>query len=311
MTAESFPPGADESLSKLGNAISAQLQHLDSRPVEAGLYLVATPIGNLSDITLRALHILARANVVYCEDTRQTRKLMERYALQSQLRSYHDHNADRERPRLLATLAAGKVVALVSDAGTPLVSDPGHKLVREARAANILVRAIPGPSAVLAGLTVSGLEIDRFFFEGFLPSKGAARRDRLARLQDVPGTLVFYEAPGRLAATLVDLHKVLGDRMAIATRELTKRHEEHRSGSLSELAAYYEATAVRGEIVILVAPPSKQADVDDDTIRNALTGLRGTMSLRDASRELAGHFGIPRKRIYDLGLAQGSGDGET
>lgn len=288
---------------RLAQAVSAQLELLDANPLTPGLYLVATPIGNLSDITLRALHVLAAADTVYCEDTRQSRKLMERFGLRPRLRSYHEHNADQERPKLLAALEAGGTVALISDAGTPLVSDPGHKLVRDVRAAGIPVLAIPGASAVLTGLTVSGLDIDRFFFEGFLPPKPAARRDRIAKLVEVPGTLVFYEAPGRLAATLSDLARVLGARAAAVTRELTKLHEEHRCGALPELAAHYAEQSARGEIVVLVGPPARNAEVTDAALTEALAGLLNTMSLRDASRELAEHFGVPRKRIYDLGLA--------
>jgi len=307
MTVSNVRSEGNTVLTALARAVAAQLDALDARPLEPGLYLVATPIGNLCDITLRALHVLARAKTVYCEDTRQSRKLMERYALRPRLRAYHEHNADRERPRLLAALAAGEAIALISDAGTPLISDPGHKLVREARTAGITVRAIPGPSAVVTGLTVSGLEIDRFFFEGFLPPKGAARRERLGKLTAIPGALVFYEAPGRLAATLADLAAVLGDRPATVARELTKLHEEHRTGPLPVLAAHYGDAEVRGEVVILVAPPARSAEVPDSVIRDALSGLLETMSLRDASRELAEHFAVPRKRVYDLGLAKKPG----
>lgn len=308
MTIDSSPAKHDRSLDDLGNAMVAQLRQLDARPLEPGLYLVATPIGNLSDITLRALHVLARADLVYCEDTRQTRKLMERFALRPKLRTYHDHSGDQERARVLEELASRKVVALVSDAGTPLISDPGHKLVRDARAAEVTVCAIPGPSAVLTALTASGQEIDRFFFEGFLPNKRAARRERLGKLGEIPGALVFYEAPGRLAATLADLAEVLAGRTATVARELTKLHEENRSGSLSDLAEHYADANPRGEIVIVVGPPSEQDEVTDTAIETALAGLLETMSLRDASRELASHYGISRKRIYDLGLAFRTGD---
>lgn len=304
----SDPPPVDGSTGKLVRAIEAQLDVLAARPLEAGLYLVATPIGNLSDITIRALHVLATVSTVYCEDTRQTRKLTERYGLRPNLKAYHEHNADRERPRLLAELEAGAAIALVSDAGTPLVSDPGHKLARDARAADVPVHAIPGPSAVLAGLCVSGLDIDRFFFEGFLPPKSAARKDRLLKLADIPGTLVFYEAPGRVAAALSDMATVFGARFAAVTRELTKLHEEHRCGTLPELAEQYAEEAARGEFVVLVGPPAKAAAVDDESINEALVGLLATMSLRDASRELAEHFGVSRKRIYDLGLARSARD---
>ncbi|MEX0751319.1 MAG: 16S rRNA (cytidine(1402)-2'-O)-methyltransferase, partial [Xanthobacteraceae bacterium] len=224
-----------------------------------GLHIVATPIGNLGDITLRALEALAGADVIACEDTRVTRKLLDRYGITTPLTPYHDHNAAEARPKILARLAAGEAVALVSDAGTPLVSDPGFKLVRAVREAGHAVTALPGASATLAALTVAGLPTDRFFFEGFLPPKEAARRTRITELKRIPATLVLFETGPRLAATLADLAEGLGARAAAICRELTKLHEEVRRGSLEELAHHYAgAEARRGEIVIVIAPAPEE-----------------------------------------------------
>ena len=202
----------------------------------AGLYLVATPIGNLRDITLRALEVLAGADVIACEDSRVTRKLTERYGITTPLTPYHEHNAALARPKLLARLAAGQVVALVSDAGTPLISDPGYKLVRAAQDAGHVVTAIPGASSVLTALNVAGLPTDRFFFEGFLPPKQAARQKRIAALKPIAATLVLFESGQRLAAALADLAEGLGPRAAAICRELTKLHEEVRRGDLPKPA---------------------------------------------------------------------------
>src|SRR6266436_3236457 len=205
-------------------------------PLPAGLYLVATPIGNLRDITVRALEVLAAADLIACEDTRVTRKLLDRYGITTPLAPYHDHNAAEARPKLIARLAEGAAIALVSDAGTPLVSDPGYKLVRDARAAGASVTALPGASAVLAALTLSGLPTDRFLFEGFLPAKEGARRARINELKRIPGTLVLFETGARIAATLADLAAELGPRQAAICRELTKLYEEVRRGELGMLA---------------------------------------------------------------------------
>src|SRR5499427_2963268 len=214
-------------------------QTIAAPPLAPGLHLVATPIGNLRDVSLRALEILAAADVIACEDTRVTRKLLSHYGIATPLTPYHDHNAATARPKLIARLAAGARVALVSDAGTPLVSDPGYRLVRATQAAGHPVTAAPGASAVLAALSVAGLPTDRFFFEGFLPAKEAARRTRIAELARIPATLVLFETGPRLAAALADLAAGLGEREAAICRELTKMHEEVRRGSLSELARTY------------------------------------------------------------------------
>ena len=216
---------------------------VEASPLAAGLHLVATPIGNLRDITLRALETLAAADLIACEDTRVTRRLLDRYGIATPLTPYHEHNAAAARPKLIARLAAGKSVALVSDAGTPLVSDPGFKLVREARDAGHAVTALPGASAVLAALTVAGLPTDRFLFEGFLPAKEGQRRARIVELARVPATLVLFESGPRLAAALADLAAGLGAREAAVCRELTKLYEEVRRGDLAALARDYAAAA--------------------------------------------------------------------
>ena len=233
---------------------------MEAGKVPPGLYLVATPIGNLGDVTLRALETLAGADVIACEDTRVTRKLTERYGITTPLTAYHEHNAAEARPKLLSRLAEGQSIALVSDAGTPLISDPGYKLVRAAREAGHQVTALPGASAVLAALTVSGLPTDRFFFEGFLPPKQAARQKRIAALANTQATLVLFEGGSRLASTLADLAATLGPRAAAICRELTKLHEEVRYENLDVLARLYANGAeTRGEFVVLVAPPRRGA----------------------------------------------------
>ena len=281
--------------------------HAVTAPALAGgLYLVATPIGHLRDITLRALDVLAAADLIACEDTRVTRKLLDRYGIATPLTPYHDHNAPEARPRLLARLADGAAVALVSDAGTPLVSDPGYKLVCAARAAGAAVTALPGASAVLAALAVAALPPDRFFFEGFLPTKETARRTRIAELAMIPATLVLYESGPRLAATLADLAAGLGPRAAAICRELTKLHEEVRSGDLASLAEHYSGAAeTRGELVIVVGPPPREQAPDLDTLlRPALARL----SVKEAVAEIAAVTGRPRREIYQRALALGRGD---
>src|SRR2546427_12978746 len=269
-----------------------------------GLYLVATPIGNLRDVTLRALEILAAADLIACEDTRVTRKLLDRYGIATPLTPYHDHNAATARPKLIARLAAGAAIALVSDAGTPLVSDPGYKLVRDARAAGASVTALPGASAVLAALTLSGLPTDRFLFEGFLPAKEGARRARINELKRIPGTLVLFETGARIAATLADLAAELGPRPAAICRELTQLYEGVRRGELGMLArAAAQAEEPRGEIVIVVAPPDRQAEVGaadlDALLRQALERL----SVKEAVAEIAAVTGEARRGVYQRALA--------
>ena len=272
----------------------------------AGLYLVATPIGNLRDISLRALDLLAVADVVACEDTRVTEKLMARYGLASARLPYHDHNAERMRPVLLERLKAGEVVALVSDAGTPLISDPGFKLVRAAIAEGIAVTALPGASAALDALVLSGLPSDRFFFQGFLPPKETARRRVLGELAGLHATLVVYETAPRLAATLADMAAVLGERPAAVGRELTKLFEEVRRGTLAALAQHYaEAGAPKGELAIVVGGASEEAEreaVTEDVLDAALDAALTTMSVKDASTAVAEATGLPRREVYQRAL---------
>ncbi len=269
-----------------------------------GLYVVATPIGNLRDITLRALDVLRAADLVLCEDTRVTRKLLERHQLSPKLLAYHDHNAASVRPRVLAELEKGASVALVSDAGTPLVSDPGFKLVDAAATAGHRVYPIPGASAALAALVAAGLPSDRFFFEGFLPPKSGARKSRLAELRAIPATLIFYESGPRLAESLADLAAILGTRDAAVCRELTKAFEEIRRAPLPELVAQYQdAASPKGEIVVVVAPPGEEAAPDHAEIDRKIAAALEKLSLKDAASAVAAETGMPRKEIYARALA--------
>lgn len=272
-----------------------------ARAIASGLYLIATPIGHADDITLRALQVLRSADLVACEDTRHTGRLLQRHGISARLLPYHDHNADQARPQILQRLTDGASVALVSDAGTPLVSDPGYKLVREARAAGLPVTAVPGACAAVTGLQLSGLPPDRFLFAGFLPPRSAARKAALAELRDVPATLVFYEGPTRLAATLADMADVLGNRAAAVTRELTKLFEEVVEGRLSDLAARFADAPVKGEIVVVVGPPEPAVPdaADVDGLLNAALVHAG---VRDAAAEVAAATGLPRRELYARAL---------
>ncbi|HRE21477.1 MAG TPA: 16S rRNA (cytidine(1402)-2'-O)-methyltransferase [Rhabdaerophilum sp.] len=271
--------------------------------LQPGLHVVATPIGNLGDITLRALSVLAAAEAILAEDKRVTRVLLAHYGITTPVIAYHEHNAAEMRPVVLERLAAGQALALVSDAGTPLVSDPGFKLVEAAIEAGHPVTAIPGASAVLAGLVLSGLPTDRFFFEGFLPSKSGERRRRARELETVPGSLVFFEAPHRITETLADLAAVLGNRPAAVAREITKRFEQVRRGFLPELAAYYALEGPpKGEIVLIVGPAGERAETGDETIDIALRKALKIHSQRDAVQLVAGEMGLPRKRVYARAL---------
>jgi 16S rRNA (cytidine1402-2'-O)-methyltransferase len=291
-----------ESQAGVADRAAEVVRQLQSGSLPAGLYVVATPIGNLADITLRALAVLAQADVIYCEDTRHSRTLLAHFAITRPARAYHEHNAARERPRVLADLAAGKSVALISDAGTPLISDPGYKLVREAIAAGFAVTAIPGPSAPLAALVSAGLATDAFMFAGFLPPRRSARQARLEELKAVPATLVLFEAPSRLAESLGDIAVVLGARETVVARELTKLHEEVRRGTPAELSQWAVDASPKGEMVILVGPPL-EAPVTDEAISARLEPLLAEMSLSDAARTVAQDLGVPRGRVYDLALS--------
>jgi 16S rRNA (cytidine1402-2'-O)-methyltransferase len=283
---------------------------VEAPKAKPGLYLVATPIGNLGDITLRALDVLAGVDVIACEDTRVTRKLADRFGITTPLTPYHEHNASEARPKLLARLAQGQAVALVSDAGTPLISDPGYRLVQEAQDAGFAVVAIPGASSVLTALSVAGLPTDRFFFEGFLPPKEIGRQKRIAALATIPATLVLFESGPRIADALADLAAGLGPRAAAICRELTKLHEEVRRGPLDELARpYAQGAETRGEFVVVIAPPTEQetpaADVDA-MLRQALTRV----SVKDAVGEVALATGKPKREVYQraLELSKGGDD---
>jgi 16S rRNA (cytidine1402-2'-O)-methyltransferase len=278
-------------------------QQVEAPALAPGLYIIATPIGNLGDITLRALATLAAADVIACEDTRITPKLLDRYGIENALTPYHEHNAAEARPKLLARLAAGGSVALVSDAGTPLVSDPGFKLVRAVREAGYAVTALPGASSTLAALTVAGLPTDRFFFEGFLPPKQAARRARITELARIPATLVLFESGPRLGDALADLAEGLGARDAAICRELTKLHEEVRRGDLAALARDYAALEPKGEIVIVVAPPAHEAEPEAAELDTLLRQALARVSVKDAVSEVATATGLSRRDIYQRALA--------
>lgn len=267
-----------------------------------GLYLVATPIGNAADVTLRALDVLARADAIACEDTRQTRKLMEIHAVPlngRRLIAYHDRNGAAQRPRIMALLGEGLSVAYCSDAGTPMIADPGYRLVEEAREAGFGVHAVPGASAVMAALVGAGLPTDRFLFAGFLPPKSAARQKVAAELAGLRATLVFFESPRRLAEALADLAAELGpDRPAAVARELTKKFEEMRHGTLAELAERYGGlTAPKGEVVLLVGPPVASA-APADRLDEMLTEALATASPSEAARTVAAALGLPRRQVY-------------
>ena len=268
-----------------------------------GLHVVATPIGHLADVSLRALETLAAADLIACEDTRVTRVLLDRYAIRTPLMSYNDHNAGERRPRLLGMLEEGRAVALVSDAGTPLVSDPGYKLVAETIAAGHTVVPVPGPSALLAALVASGLPSDAFLFAGFLPTRTEARRRRFEELARVPATLIFYESPHRVADCLADASAVLGlDRPAAVARELTKTFEECVRAPLGELAATFAARTVKGEIVVVVGPPAEEATSEADVDAMLRAALLRQAPGR-AVAEVARLTGADRKALYERAMA--------
>jgi 16S rRNA (cytidine1402-2'-O)-methyltransferase len=266
------------------------------------LFLVATPIGNLSDITHRALQVLKDVDLIACEDTRHTHKLLSHYGISTKTISYHEHNEQQRTAHLIQMLQQGSSIAVVSDAGTPSISDPGFRLVRAAIENDITVVSVPGPSALISALVPAGLPTDEFFFGGFLPSRSNARRARLNELRSVPGTLIFYEAPHRLAATLKDAYEILGEREAVVARELTKVHEEIKRGRLSDLAADYtdEKKDIRGEIVLLIdrnvlgAAPAEEVSVAELVGRFEQEGVDHRAALKKAAREL----GLSRAEAY-------------
>ena len=271
-----------------------------------GLHLVATPIGNLGDITLRALETLAGVDIIACEDTRISRRLTERYAISALLKPYHEHNAALARPKILERLAQGASIALVSDAGTPLISDPGFKLVREACALGHAVIALPGPSSVLAALAVAALPTDRFFFEGFLPSKATARRARLTELSRIDATLVMFESGNRVQDTLADLAAIMGARDAAVCREMTKLHEEIRRAKLAALAQEAATLETRGEFVLVIGPPPADAQVmSAEALDDLLRGQLNHLSVKDAVAHAVELSGRPRREIYARALELG------
>ena len=269
-----------------------------SEKLAPGLYIVATPIGNLSDLSARAAELLAGADAVAVEDSRVTAKLLAYVGVRRPMLPYHDHNADKVRPGLIARMASEAIV-LVSDAGTPLISDPGYKLVRDARAAGVPVTTAPGPCAAIAALTLAGLPTDRFAFLGFLPAKAGARAAAIAEASAFPGTLVCYESGPRLGAALAALRQGLGDRPAAVCREITKRFEETVAGSLAELADRYAEAAPKGEIVIVVGPPLAPAPVAGDTIEAALQEAMTRLTPSRAAAEVAGRLGLKRRDVYE------------
>ena len=268
-----------------------------------GLYLVATPIGHLGDITLRALETLAGVDIIACEDTRITRRLTERYVISANLKPYHEHNAALARPKILEKLAQGAAVALVSDAGTPLISDPGFKLVREVCAAGHAVIAIPGASSVLTALSVAALPTDRFYFEGFLPPKQGARRARLAELSKIDATLVMFDSGNRVQDTLADLAAIMGDRDAAICRELTKMHEEIIRAPIAELAKAADTLETRGEFVLVVSPPHPGAQaMTQDDLDDILRASLARDSVKDSVAHAVELSGRPRREVYARAL---------
>jgi 16S rRNA (cytidine1402-2'-O)-methyltransferase len=295
---------ANPKMSRPERAFTVHGARVTAPNLAPGLYIVSTPIGNLADVSLRALAMLAAADAILAEDTRVSKTLLVRYGIETPLSPYHEHNAAEARPRAIRRISEGQALALISDAGTPLISDPGYKLVAEALAAGLAVTAAPGASAALAALCVSGLPTDRFFFEGFLPARSAARRERINALANVPGTLVVYEAPSRLAETLADLAIELGPRPAAIARELTKLHEEVRRGTLDALAAEFAAgETLRGEIVIVVGPPERREAVGDDALDADIQAALATLSVKDAAAAVAAKHGLPRRQVYARALA--------
>jgi 16S rRNA (cytidine1402-2'-O)-methyltransferase len=288
---------SDKSRPEPGNSQSGPAQNLGP-----GLYITATPIGNARDITLRALDVLKSCDLIAAEDTRVTAKLLAIHGISKPLTAYNDHNGPTERPKLIGRLKRGAVIALVSDAGTPLVSDPGYKLVREAIIEGIAIHALPGASSVLTALTLAGLPTDRFLFAGFLPSKGGERRNALAEFKSVTSTLIFFESAQRLAESLADMAAVLGKRPVVVTRELTKLHEEVRRGDLSLLAEYYASAATpKGEVTLVIGPPL-EALPDFARADALLVKALEFMPVRAAADLVSAALDIPRRALYERAL---------
>jgi 16S rRNA (cytidine1402-2'-O)-methyltransferase len=274
---------------------------MEAQRLLPGLYIVATPIGNLGDLTPRAADTLRRADLVLAEDKRVSAKLLSHAGAKTRLSNYNDHTSEAERDAIVARLGS-EAIALVSDAGTPLISDPGYKLVRAARAEGHDVHTLPGPSAAIAALTLAGLPTDRFLFAGFLPSKAKARTDAIGEFSGIRATLVFYESGPRLEDTLAALHDALGNRDAAVIREISKLHEETVAGSLSELVDRYAGRPPKGEIVIVVGPPSEQAEASDEDVDRAIDNALKAHSPSRAAAEVAAALNIPKKRAYARAL---------
>ncbi len=286
---------------ELASGLERQLDKLLAAPLAPGLYIVSTPIGNLADISIRALCVLATADAVFCEDTRHSRKLLAAYGIGRKLEAYHDFSGDRDRARILAALRQDKSVALISDAGTPLVADPGFKLVRAAIEEGIGVFAAPGPSALLAALVTAGLPTDRFHFGGFLPSKQAAKRQELEAAKAIPGTLVFYESGARIEKTAEALTEIFPSRPVAIARELTKLFEATSRGSPEAVLEDIRASQPAGEFVILIGPGEQKPPAQED-IESALRSAMQRLSLKEAVEEVAKGLGVGRKQVYNLAL---------
>jgi 16S rRNA (cytidine1402-2'-O)-methyltransferase len=270
------------------------------RRLEPGLHVVATPIGNLGDITIRALETLASADVVACEDTRVTGRLLKHFGIDARMMAYHEHNAEEAGRQIVAAIEGGAAIALASDAGTPLISDPGQRLVRAARQAGLGVWPVPGPSAPIAALSASGMPSTSFYFGGFLPTKEKARKDRLRALRSLDATLVFFESPNRLAGSLADIAAELGNAREVAVcREITKLHEEQVSGTANQLAMRYSGAETRGEVVLVIAPPADAAPVDSEML---ITELLERMSVSEAAAEAHRLTGVPKRELYSRAL---------
>lgn len=307
-TAKTTPSVAQDARDAVSTAETSQpkteIRPKSTTQLKAGLYLVATPIGNLGDLTFRARDVLAAAHVIACEDSRVTRRLTQAYGIDTPLISYHEHNAERVRPKIIERLKCGEAVALVSDAGTPLISDPGYKLVTAVIEAGQEVTTLPGASAALCALVLSGLPSDRFMFHGFLPSKSAARRTALSELAEIPASLIFYESPRRLADMLSDAQTVLGDRPAAVARELTKMFEELRRGSLSELTAHYKENGPpKGEAVVVIGSGDADAKTREIDLDGLLMAALETQTLRDAVADVVLKTALPKRQVYSRALA--------
>ena len=308
---ENREPGSGNRKVKSPNGVSSsENEHVhvpipESRVPGLGtLYIVATPIGNLEDMTYRAVRILGEVDLIAAEDTRHSRKLLSHFGIVKPLTSYFDHNQEFKGNVILEKLSAGVNVALISDAGTPCISDPGYQLVRDAVAAGVRVVPIPGPSAALAALSASGLSTSEFTFAGFLPNRQGKRRERLATLRGEQGVLIFYESPNRLAASLADMSEVLGERNAVVARELTKIYEEFVRGTLSQLVVQFDEAKARGEVVVLVAPAAETVAGEETDLTALLAKLlaSGSISLKDAVKRVALETGMPRSTVYDEAL---------